>query len=217
MPFELEPPPSPLGWPSLSAKHQCSSTSPCTILLSEIGKRYHTFPKGSFRAQFAPPAVPRSVLFYFDTNPFQWSWTTKAGPRAGKSFLVPTVPISCPKDSPKAIHWILSIFHAFKLQLAPQVLDPGTGRVLPAYIKLYQSNMLMHLCAQLACLRVGRPSTAPPPYAALWPAASSPPSPWTSLWSSTWRLQLCGKRSRPFNHDMRLPSQPPSPHTLLQL
>jgi len=34
----------------------------------------------------------------------------KAGPNAGKSFNVPTVPTSCPKDSPKAVHWIVLIF-----------------------------------------------------------------------------------------------------------
>jgi len=197
MPFELQPPPSPLGQASAPTKHQCSPSSPCTILLSEIGKCYHAFPKGSFRACFAPPAVPRSVLHHFDAHPFRWSWTTKAGPNAGKSFAVPTVPTSCPKDSPKAVHWIVSIFHAFKSQLAPQALDPETGRVLPSYVKLYQNNMLMHLHAQRARPRAGN---SPPSHhlelpPSLW---SLPPlTPLALSRSSVRRLRPCGRSSRP--------------------
>jgi len=197
MPFELQPPPSPLGQASAPTKHQCSPSSPCTILLSEIGKCYHAFPKGSFRACFAPPAVPRSVLHHFDAHPFRWSWTMKAGPNAGKSFAVPTVPTSCPKDSPKAVHWIVSIFHAFKSQLAPQALDPETGRVLPSYVKLYQNNMLMHLHAQRARPRAGN---SPPSHhlelpPSLW---SLPPlTPLALSRSSVRRLRPCGRSSRP--------------------
>jgi len=97
----------------------------------------------------------------------------KAGPNAGKSFTVATVLTLCPKDSPKAVHWIVSIFHAFKSQLAPQVLDLETGRVLPSYIKLYQIDMLMHLCAQCACPRASKspptlPTHAPPQLGGAW-------------------------------------------------
>ena len=49
------------------------------------------------------------------------------------------------------IQWIVSVFHAFKSQLALQALD-DKGRVLPAYVKLYQNNMLVHLRAQQASL-----------------------------------------------------------------
>jgi len=176
MPLVPQPPPSPLGQASVPPKHQCSPSSPCTIRLSEIGKCYHAFPRGTFRSRFTPPAVPRSVLNHVDAHPFFWSWTTKAGPNAGKSFAVPTVPTSCPKDSPKAVLWIVSIFHAFKSQLTPQALDQATGRVLPAYVKLYQNNMLMHLCAQLARLRAGKLSpSAVPPRAAPQSAVSKTP------------------------------------------
>ena len=44
------------------SKHTCAMSSPCAILLSEVGKRYHTFPKGTFHAKFTPPAIPCSVL-----------------------------------------------------------------------------------------------------------------------------------------------------------
>jgi len=174
MPLVPQPPPSPLGQSSSPPKHQCSPSSPCTIRLSEIGKCWHAFPKGSFKARFAPPAVPRSVLHHFDTHPFFWSWTTKAGPNAGKSFAVPTVPTSCPKDSPKAIQWVISIFHAFKAQLAPQALDPETGRVLPSYVKIYQSNMLMHLRAQRAHPKASKPPPSPAPRAPTRPVAPIP-------------------------------------------
>jgi len=215
MPLELKPPPSPLGWSPPPTKHQCLSTSPCTILLSEIGKCYHAFPKGTFKAHFASPAVPRSVLHHLDTHPFQWSWTTKAGLNAGKSFLVPTVPTSCPKDSPKATHWLVSIFHTFKSQLSPQVLDQSMGRVLPAFVKLYQNNMLMHLCAQCAHPRVGRVPTAPPPCVTPQLAVNTPTlNPPASLWSSVQRLQLCRRRSRPFAPYTRPPPYPPSVTTM---
>ena len=152
MPLEPQPPPSPpVGKVPPHTKHVCPPSSPCAILLSEVGKRYHAFPKGTFKARFSPPVVPKAVLHHLSTHPPTWSWTTKAGPKAGKSFHVPTVPTSCGKDSHRAIHWIVSIFHAFKSQLALQALD-DKGRVLPAYIKLYQNNMLVHLRAQQALL-----------------------------------------------------------------
>jgi len=213
MPLEPEPLPSSLGRPS-PPKHQCSSTSTCTILLSEIGKYYHAFPKGSFRSCFAPPAIPKLVLHHLDAHPFYWSWTTKAGPNTGKSFAVPTVPTLCPKDSPKAVHWMVSIFHAFKAQLAPQVLDQEMGRVLPAYVKLYQNNMLMHIRAQRAHSWVGKPPLLPPPLA---PPPGllqlSPLNPLVSLWSSVGRSRPCKPRSRPFDYYTRHPHHSPSPHT----
>jgi len=226
MPLEPEPLPSSLGRPS-PPKHQCSSTSTCTILLSEIGKYYHAFPKGSFRSRFAPPAIPRSVLHHLDAHPFYWSWTMKAGPNAGKSFAVPTVPTSCPKDSPKAVHWMVSIFHAFKAQLAPQALDQETGRVLPAYVKLYQNNMLMHIRAQRAHSRVGKTSPASaPPRAAPRPVAVIPPQPpgviaelrqeITALRAEIQALRLLHEASTSLPLSPRtaptvVPPQPPSP------
>jgi len=150
MPLVPQPPPSPMGKSPPQPKHQCSTSSPCSILLSEVGKRFHSFPKGTFKAHFAPPAVPCSVLSYVASHLPCWSWTTKAGPNGGKTFSVPTVLTSCGKDSPKAIQWIVSILHSFKSQLAPQALDPTSGWVLPTYIKIYQNNMLLHLHAQQA-------------------------------------------------------------------
>ena len=154
MPLEPQPPPSPVGKSSPPAKHLCSPSSPCQIRLSEVGKRYHAFPKGTFKARFAPPVIPRLVLQYLARSPPTWKWTTRAGPRAGKSFNVPSVPTACSRDSPKAIQWIVSIFHAFKAQLAPQALSQETGQVLPDYVKLYQNNMLVHFRSQQAQSRV---------------------------------------------------------------
>jgi len=131
---------------------------PCAILLSEIGKHYHSFPKGTFCAQFIPPTIPHSVLQHLAAHPQTWSWMTRAGPSTGKSFQVPTVPIVCRKDSPKAIQWLVSAFHSFKSQLIAQALSPETGRVLRAYVQLYQNNMLLHLHAQQA--QVGPPPSA---------------------------------------------------------
>ena len=150
------------SWESLLPQQNTpAQPHPCAILLSEVGKCYHAFPKGTFKARFTPPAVPCSVLSYVCSHPLTWSWKTKAGPKAGKIFTIPTVPTSCGKDSPRAVHWIVSIFHAFKSQLAPCALDSKTGWVLPAYIKVYQNNMLLHLRAQQASSQAKPPSSSP--------------------------------------------------------
>ena len=121
MPLEPQPPPSPVGKSHPSPKHACSPSSPCSIRLSEVGKQYHVFPKGTFKLHFALPAIPCHVLQYLAKSPPTWTWTTRAGPRAGKSFQVLSVPTVCGRDSPKAIQWVVTIFHAFKAQLAPQL------------------------------------------------------------------------------------------------
>ena len=131
------------------------------------------FPKGTFKAQFAPPAIPCLVLQFLAKMPPTWTWTTRAGPRASKSFNVPPVPTACSKDSPKAIQWIVSIFHTFKAQLAPQALSQETGRVLPNYVKLYQNNMLVHFCSQQA---QSRATSKPTPSQTNQPPSGQPPS-----------------------------------------
>ena len=173
MPLDATPPPPPMGKSPSPTKHQCLSTSPCAILLSEVRKRFHAFPNGTFRTRFAPPAIPNTVLKYVEAHPLIWSWMTKAGPRARKSFTIPTVPTACSKGSPRAIQWIVSIFHTFKLQLAPCALDPETSQVLPGYVKLYQNNMLVHLRSQQARSRAKPlPSTKSKAPAALPPTVS---------------------------------------------
>ena len=173
MPLEPLPPPSPVGKPSPPLKHVCSPSSPCQIRLSEVGKRYHAFPKGTFKARFAPPAIPRLVLQFLAKTPPTWTWTTRAGPRASKSFSVPSVPTACSRDSLKAIQWIISIFHAFKAQLVPQALSQETGRVLPDYVKLYQNNMLLHFRSQQA---QSRATSKPTPSQTNRPPSGQPPS-----------------------------------------
>jgi len=58
-------------------------------------------------------------------------------------------------------------FHSFKSQLTTQVLNSETGRVLWAYVQLYQNNMLMHLHAQQAQVK-------PPPSASAFMARAQP-------------------------------------------
>ena len=128
MPLEPQPPPSPLGKASKRPRHHCDPLIPCALHLSDIGKSYHAFPKGTFCARYTPPTIPHSVLHYYMANPFSWSWTTKAGPKAGQTFSVPTIPISCKKDDHKAIHWTVSLFHSFKTHLGFTTGIPlGTG------------------------------------------------------------------------------------------
>ena len=96
-----------------------------------------------------------------------WSWTVKAGPNAGKSFSIPTVPTTCGKDSPGAVQWLVSTFHAFKAILTPMALNAKTRQVLPAYVKLFQNNMLVHLVQQ------SHSQVSPPPA----PKSRVPPGP----------------------------------------
>lgn len=135
---------------------------------SDIGKHFHAFPKGTFWAHYCPPSIPKSILQHFAAHTPYWSWTTKAGPNAGKSFNVPTVPTACKKGSPRATQWIISLFHSFKAHLNPQALDPN-GWVLPAHVRLYQNNMLIHLRGLL-----GNPLSQPTPAS---PPRPPPPQP----------------------------------------
>ena len=179
MALDSTPQPSPMGKSSPPTKHQCDVTSPCAILLSEVGKCHHAFPKGSFKARFIPPAVPIMVCKHLSAHPLFWSWTVKAGPNAGKSFHVPTVPTSCGKDSPQAVQWLVSTFHTFKAQLTPKAIDAKTGQVLPAYIKVYQNNMLLHLAQQQA---IAPPAKATPPSKSTAPPRPYPPLPPPRPW-----------------------------------
>lgn len=52
---------------------------------------------------------------------------TKAGPNAGKSFNMLTVLTACKKGSPRAMQWIVLLFHSFKAHLNSQALDPNGG------------------------------------------------------------------------------------------
>ncbi|KAI6108711.1 hypothetical protein EDD16DRAFT_1738435 [Pisolithus croceorrhizus] len=172
MPLEPIPPPSPRG-KTPPPKHQCSPTAPCPLRLSEVGRQYHQFPKGTFRARFSPPALPKAVASHFAKNPPIWTWSVKAGPNVGKSFQVPTIPISCDKTAPKAIKWIVAVFHSFKAHLNPVALDTDSGRVHPAWLRLYQNNLLIHLHNQLkAHLPCKAKSTYLPPIAPVGAAAT---------------------------------------------
>ena len=71
-----------------------------------------------------------------------------------------------------AVQWLVSTFHAFKAILTPMALDVKTRWVLPAYVKLFQNNMLVHL-AQQSHSQVSPPSA---PKSRVPPGPPSPPS-----------------------------------------
>ncbi|KAI5988662.1 hypothetical protein EDC04DRAFT_2912469 [Pisolithus marmoratus] len=168
MPLDPVPPPSPHG-KVVSTKHCCSSTEPCPIRLSDVGKRYHSFPKGTFKACFSPLIIPRYILRYFTSHPPVWTWMTKDGPNKGKSFQVPTVPVVCEKTTPRAIRWLVAVFHSFKTHLNPVAIDTETGKVHQGWLHLYQNNLHVHLQSQL---KVASP---PSPPAKPWPPTPHPP------------------------------------------
>lgn len=149
-------------------KLTCSSTTPCSICLSDVGKRYHSFPQRTFRALFSSPVTPKFVLEYFAKLPPVRTWTTKDGPNKGNSFPVQTTPIICEKNAPKVVHLMVAVFHSFKTHLKPIAIDAETGRVHPGWLRLYRSNMYVHLRSQL---KASLPKRAQPP-----PKPSPPPT-----------------------------------------
>ncbi|KAI5997348.1 hypothetical protein EDC04DRAFT_2977959 [Pisolithus marmoratus] len=147
-------------------------SDPCQIRLSDIGKRYHSFPKGTFKARFIPPSAPCFVVKHLAAHPPSWTWTTKGGPNKDRSFQVPTIPITCDKAAPRAIHWVVAVFHSFKAHLNPIAIDGETGKVKPGWLRLYQNNLYVHLRGQMKETAV--PKQAPP--LTPKPSSTSPPS-----------------------------------------
>ncbi|KAI6008009.1 hypothetical protein EDC04DRAFT_2907366 [Pisolithus marmoratus] len=173
MPLDLLPPPSPHGKTQSPPKHTCSTADPCQIRLSDVGKRYHSFPKGSFKACFIPPSAPRFILKHLAAHPSTWTWTTKGSPNKDHSFQVPTIPITCDKVAPRAIHWVVAMFHSFKAHLNPIAIDGESGKVKPGWLRLYQNNLYVHLQGQMkettapkrALPTTTKPSPTSPPLA----------------------------------------------------
>ena len=233
MPLEPLPPPSPRGKnlsspkasppPQPKPKHKCSASQPCDIRLSDIGKIFHTFPKGTFHTRYTPPAIPKSVLDFFITHPF--SWTTKSGPNAGKYFPVSYIPTSCRKTDNRSVRWTVDLFHSFKAHLSPQLLD-AKGWVPTPLVRIYQSNMLIHFCRQaLAPKPPSKPSPIPPippppPNSEGQLNSRIPPlSPPWSWKDSVLRSPTFGNRWPTSSHATRHPHQtllyPPHPHMAL--
>ena len=151
MPLEPQPPPSPVG---KSLPHS-NMAVPCHPHAQSASRRLESTSIcsptwGRCKAWFAQPAIPCHMLQFLVKSPSTWTWTTKASPRARKSFSIPSLSTACSKDSLRVILWIISIFHAFKAQLVPQALSQETGRVLPDYVKVYQNNKLVHVRSQQA-------------------------------------------------------------------
>ena len=143
----------------------------CDIPISQIGRRFHYVPRRFIDTVFFPPSIPAWVLRYLKAHPPKWTWTIRAGPRAGTTLTVPTVPIHCSSDAHKAIKWIVSVYHSFKTSLVrEETAIDRKGRILPQLIRIYQNNMLMHIAAQMRILE----RTPPPAKSAK--GAPSPPS-----------------------------------------
>ena len=131
---------------------------------------------------FFPPSVPTWVLCHVKANPPTWTWMLRAGPRAGTTLTVLTVPIHCSGDSHKAVRWLVSIFHLFKASLNSRAALLADGRVIPELVCVYQNNMLLHVAAQMRLFNRLHPSDkpatedAPPPPARAPPVGPMPPS-----------------------------------------
>ena len=181
MPLDPVPPSSPRGnLPPTPPKdrYNCKDASRmCDIPISQIGRRYHYVPRRLSNTVFLPPAIPTWVLRHLKAHPPTWTWTIRAGPRAGTTLTVPTVPIHCSGDSHRAVKWIVSVFHSFKNSLhCSSETDSGTdGKLRPQLVRIYQNNMLMHIRAQMGVLERSSPPPKParPPPS---PPGSIPPS-----------------------------------------
>ncbi|KAI5990710.1 hypothetical protein EDC04DRAFT_2911865 [Pisolithus marmoratus] len=72
---------------------------------------------------------------------------------------------------PKAIHWVVTVFHSFKAHLNPIAIDRESGEVKAGWLQLYQNNLYIHLQGQMKETTVAKraspsipkpPTTAPP-------------------------------------------------------
>ncbi|KAI6028184.1 hypothetical protein EDC04DRAFT_2605751 [Pisolithus marmoratus] len=194
MPLDSQPPPSPHG-KVMSTKHCCSMTEPCPICLSDVGRQYHSFPKGTFKAHFMPPIFPKFVLHHFASHQPIWTWMTKDGPNKGKSFQVPTIPIVCEKTAPHTVHWVVVVFHSFKTHLNPVTIDADTGKVHQGWIHLYQNNLYVHL---QSLLKVPPPLTTKPSPQPLQPTGT-PQAKGHSTTAPDPVTELCEGELFPFN------------------
>ena len=198
MPLEPIPPPSPVGKPIPSQKRQCNcreATRCCDIPISQIGRHFHFIPRPFVDTVFFPPAVPAWVLRYVKAHPPTWTWTLRAGPRAGTTLTVPTVPIHCASNAHRAVRWLVSVFHTFKGSLrADASIAIADGKVLPPLVRIYQNNMLLHLDSQMRLYEKLHPpkdtgtrasTTRPQPQPQPQPRAGSHPKPTTTLPVST--------------------------------
>ena len=136
----------------LPLRHDCNCSKAmccCDIPISQIGHRFHYIPKLFMDTVFFPPSVPAWVLCHIKANPPTWTWTLRAGPRAGTTLTVLMIPIHCSGDSHKAVQWLVSIFHLFKVSLNSRVCFMTDGRVIPELAHMYQNNMLLHVAVQM--------------------------------------------------------------------
>ncbi|KAG6378027.1 hypothetical protein JVT61DRAFT_13706 [Boletus reticuloceps] len=176
MPLGPVPPPSPRGKKVPPPKHTCPLDSPCPIRVSDAGKRYHSFPRGSFCARFTPPSFPRHVLRHFAIHPPTWSWTRKDGLDKDRTSQAPTFPISYRKVNPKAVRWVCHIFHSFRAHLSESSFEADSGRVKKGILLIYQNNMLVHLRGQLGHPVPFPPQNSPPKPGGPPSAPATPPS-----------------------------------------
>ena len=153
MPLDSVPPPSPVGKSAPPLRGHCNcreATRCCDIPISQIRKRFHFIPRAFVDTVFFPPAIPAWVLRHIKAHPPTWTWTLRAGPRAGTTLTVPTVPIHCASDAHRAVRWLVSVFHTFKGSLrAESSITIADGKVISPLVCIYQNNMLLHIDAQM--------------------------------------------------------------------
>ena len=201
MPLEPVPPPSPCGKTPPPPKDHCIckyATRMCDIPISQIGHRFHYVSRRFIDTVFFPPSIPAWVLRHLKAHPPKWTWTIRAGPRAGMTLTVPTIPIHCSSDSHKAIKWIVSVFHLFKsfLNREETAINREGRRILPQLVRIYQNNMLLHVAAQMRILERTPPTKAtkdaPPPPSG--PSPSKTASPPARNTPCVWPRLRCSKR-----------------------
>ena len=108
--------------------------------------------KGLHQYGLFPPSIPMSVLCHLKAHPSTWTWTV----RAGTVLTVPTVPIHCKSDAPKAIKWIISIFHLFKSSLNKEHSICPDRKVSPPWCMCTKITCCCTSVCRCGCL------TAPP-------------------------------------------------------
>ena len=124
--------------------------SPCTISVYEVGKFFHTFPKGFFKSQCIPPSLPKVIIDTYIKKPSSWSFKTKTG----KTFQVPTLPTFSPKGADTFTRFCSTLFFDFKSKVDKKFLKDS--RIPKPFVQLYINNMVLHFKTQTSnfvCLK----------------------------------------------------------------
>ncbi|KAI6016725.1 hypothetical protein EDC04DRAFT_2903105 [Pisolithus marmoratus] len=136
-------------------------------------------PQGLLQGPFHPTLSSQICLKASHHSPSDLDLDNQGWPQQGSLLPSPNHPYTCDKTAPRAIHWIVMVFHSFKAHLNPIAIDGESGKVKARWLRLYQNNLYIHLQGQMkeaaAAKRPVPPTPKPPPTALSTPSQAPPP------------------------------------------